>query len=146
MLVNGISYGLGTTQIGIDRLRREGRDVQHLIRQLEEQRERGRPSSALPHVNFEDGSETHPGRTLGSDARFPNDTAQGTNLHSFFLHLSLNHTVLRETVRDNNGDIIGTRLSASSPDEEAFLCAAGEWYLRECGAAVLEVYHGGNAS
>ena len=124
MMVHGVSYGLGTTQIGVDRLRREGKDVTHLLEALEAERVRGRPPGSLPHVNFEDGSDTHPDRTFEADAAAPADGAAGTAIHDFLLHMALNHTVLPEVVRDNNGGIIGARLSASSPDEEAFLLAA----------------------
>ena len=37
------------------------------------------------------------------------------------LHLVLNHTVIPETVRDDEGNVTGMQLSASSPDEEAFV-------------------------
>jgi magnesium-transporting ATPase (P-type) len=175
LIVDGISYGLGTTTIGIDRLRREGRDVADLIAQMDAAEARrqmdaraslgnkaargagaavdGADATAaaaatastaavppIPHVNFEDGSETHPGRTLGSDARDPCDGAQGGALHRFLLHLTLNHSVLRETVRDSAGHAVGTRLSASSPDEEAFLFAAesfGYTFLNRLNDVVL---------
>lgn len=125
ILVNGVSHGLGTTQIGIDRLRREGKDVSHLNEALAAEKLRGHERGAqLPHVNFEDGSDSHPGRTIGSDSRNPSDGGQGTAIHDLLLNLCLNHTVLPEVVRDTSDAIIGTRLSASSPDEEAFCYAA----------------------
>jgi len=123
VLVRGVAYGTGTTQIGVDRQRREGRDVRAALAQLEEEKVLGRPPGCPPHVNFRDGSESHPGRTLAADQANPRDGGQGTAIHQFLLHLALNHTVLPEIVRDNQGAIVGSRLSASSPDEEAFLMA-----------------------
>jgi hypothetical protein len=70
LMVGGVAYGLGTTQIGIDRMRRAGLDVSHLEGALQAEKLRGRERGAqLPHVNFEDGSDTHEGHTIGSDSR-----------------------------------------------------------------------------
>ena len=125
ILVNGVSHGLGTTQIGIDRLRREGHDVSSLVDALAAEKMRGRERGAqLPHVNFEDGSDTHPGRTIGRDSRNPCDNGQGAAINDMLLHLTLNHTVLPEIVRNASGVVTGARLSAASPDEEAFCYAA----------------------
>ncbi|RYZ92174.1 MAG: hypothetical protein EOP06_05040, partial [Proteobacteria bacterium] len=99
LLVNGVSYGLGTTQIGVDRLRREGADVSHLEEQLAAEKARVRGPDSIPHVNFEDGSESHPGRLLRHDQAHPRDNGQGTAIHQFMCHLTLNHTVLQEVVR-----------------------------------------------
>ena len=132
LFVNGVSYGLGTTQIGMDRRAREllaaggaaacdsnWRTTTPAV----DAAERGRRCQA-PHVNFEDGSESHPGRTLAVDSSCPKDGAHGSAIHDFMLHLVLNHTVLVETIRDVEGKVVDTRLSSSSPDEEAFVCAA----------------------
>ena len=132
LLVRGVAYGLGTTQIGVDRLRREGRDVTALRAQLlaeEAERKAGGGRPVVPHVNFTDGSETHPGHTLEADGADPRDGAQGAAVFSFLVHLAVNHNVLRETVRNHAGDVIGSRLSASSPDEEAFLFATDSFGL-----------------
>ncbi len=125
LLVRGVAYGLGMTQIGIDRLRRAGQDVAHLEGAIQAEKLRGRERGAqLPHVNFEDGSEDGSGRTVGRDSKDPSDGAQGSAIHNLLLHLALNHTVLPEVVRDKAGNAIGSKLSASSPDEEAFCYAA----------------------
>ncbi len=132
LLIRGVSYGLGTTQIGIDRMRREGLDVTEFIRKLEAdelKRKEAGEGGRIPHVNFEDGSESHPGRTMASDSVDVSTGTHGESVFRFLLHLTLNHNVLRETVRDNNGAIIGSRLSASSPDEEAFLFASDSFGL-----------------
>jgi magnesium-transporting ATPase (P-type) len=123
--VHGVAYGLGTTQIGIDRMRREGLDTAVAIAQLEaEKNQDPKDVCSLPHVNFTDGSETHPGRSMANDARNPSDGDQGTAIFQLLLHLALNHTVLTEVVRGSGGEMLGERLSASSPDEEAFLYAS----------------------
>ena len=132
VLVSGVAYGLGTTQIGVDRRRREGHDVTGLLAQLAEEELRLKANGGkllIPHVNFEDGSESHPGRLLRDDGADPLDHGQGAAIFQFLLHLSLNHNVLRETVRNNGGEVVGSRLSASSPDEEAFLFASESFGL-----------------
>lgn len=137
VLVGSISYGLGTTDIGLDRLKREGHDIKTVL----EEHERVRAASIAaqssmdlcipfitgrdtPHVNFEDGSESHPGRTLAADIVNSRDEGQGQAIHEMLLNFALNHSVVREAIRDANGNLTGTRLSASSPDEEAFLYAS----------------------
>ena len=67
----------------------------------------------IPHVNFSDGSESHAGRSLAVDLRDISRSAPGFVIHQMLVHLVLNHSVLVETVRDDAGQIIGTRLSAS---------------------------------
>lgn len=79
-----------------------------------------------PHVNFKDGSDTHAGRTLAADVA--EGGAQAEAIHHFMLNMVLNQTVVPEAVTDADGKEVGMRLSASSPDEEAFVytgtCAA----------------------
>lgn len=52
----------------------------------------------------------------------PTPQVHGERIKRFMLHLVLNHTVIPETMRDDDGEVIGMQLSASSPDEEAFVC------------------------
>ena len=52
--VNGVSYGRGTTPIGVVRRRREGEDVTELEKLLEEQ---NKMEKSVPHVHFFDGSD-----------------------------------------------------------------------------------------
>ena len=76
----------------------------------------------VPHVNFLDGSDTHPIITIADsldDDSFPT-SRPSKELHHFFLHLVLNHTVVPEERKDAKGRVRKT-LSASSPDEEAFV-------------------------
>jgi len=61
MCVRAVSYGRGMTQIGLDRLMREGRDVRALKREMEENEKKER---VVPHVNFIDGSDTHPNHSV----------------------------------------------------------------------------------
>lgn len=83
--VNGVSYGLGTTQvcvcsdvlllrqstrvcahaqIGLSRRKRMGEDVSSLERAQELLAKKKRE---VAHVNFLDGSDSHEGRTLSAD-------------------------------------------------------------------------------
>lgn len=132
LLVQGVSYGLGTTQIGRDRMRRlgllegnddgaESDDDVPIVRpgpgRTEVIDKNGR--RMVPHVTFNDGSETHPGRSIFRDLNSSSPVQQ--HLHRFMLHLVLNHTVIPETLRDDDGNVTGMQLSASSPDEEAFV-------------------------
>lgn len=117
--VNGVTYGRGTTLIGLDRLRREGLNVDELEAELRENDARPR---VVPHVNFDDGSDSHPGRSVAED-RVDSTSAQGRALHDFLISMALNHSVVPESVRDESGNVIGRQLSASSPDEEAFVNA-----------------------
>lgn len=86
----------------------------------------------IPHVNYLDGSEDPPDHYLRGPCNDINGTgarnAPGHALacHFFFLNLALNHTVVLERIHDTiSGKYTGvTQLSASSPDEEAFLLAA----------------------
>jgi len=122
--VRGVAYGLGTTQIGLDRMRRMGEDttvVEDVMRRMD-----SKPRS-LPHVMFEDGSESHggedqKGRTMEGDREGGGE--QAAAIEDMLLHLVLNHTVVPEVVRDRAGNVIARALSASSPDEEAFVYAA----------------------
>lgn len=125
--INGVSYGLGTTQIGLDRLRRLGEDVSGYDPKTGDaiHDEIGRVREPQPpHVNFDDGSDTHPGHTMMGDLASGGE--QGNMVHDFMLHLVLDHTVVPEKLRDEDGVVTGVQLSASSPDEEAF-CFFGEW-------------------
>lgn len=124
----GIAYGLGTTQIGLARRRRNGEDIsklQALMDRFDESGER------VPHVNFIDGCEDEPGRVLlgpvgdlcGAGAL--RDPDQSAAVRLFLFQLAINHTVVIENLLDKDTHAVtGTQLSASSPDEEAFVLAA----------------------
>ena len=77
---------------------------------LQASRQRG---TGIPHVNYVDGSDSHPGRSLAGDLADVSRSSPGFVVHHMLLHLALNHSVLIETVRDHLGQLTGTRLSAS---------------------------------
>lgn len=100
----------------------------------------------MPHVNFLDGSDTHPILKLSdflNDTDFPS-SRPAKELHHFLLHLVLNHTVVPEERKDAAGNARKT-LSASSPDEEAFVYTGA---LDRGGQVVLCApwFHGGLAA
>lgn len=154
--INGVAYGKGTTEIGLDRMKREGMDVTQLEVRNKKHTVHWPPRAppltlpaslqadmkadashgrAVPHVNFDDGSDSHPGHTLAGDLAEggvdyglePPEGSQAHAIHHFLLHLVLNHTVVPEVLRDEDGNETGRQLSASSPDEEAFVYA-GEFF------------------
>lgn len=142
--VRGVSYGLGTTLIGIDRMKRMGEDTTIVEEVMERTENSKRP---LPHVMFEDGSESHGGesqkeRTFAGDREAGGD--QATDIEHMLLHMVLNHSVVPEVLRDHAGNPTGkTALSASSPDEEAFVYAAEffgvKFVDRQSDAVTLEI-------
>lgn len=104
--INGVSYGLGSTEIGRAALKRKGIVVQEQIN--------SNPSAKVPYVNFNDP-------TLCSILERTEKSIIPNCLEAnFFLHLSLCHTVVPERIE--NSDQVG--LSASSPDEQALVSAA----------------------
>lgn len=133
IIVNGVTYGVGTTEIGLARRRRTGADVTELERLAAQAEEMSKPGKRqTPHVLFIDGVEGEEGRFLLGEqgdlygAGAQKDPVQAQALHLFVLQLATNHTVIKERVHDReSGRVIGEQLSASSPDEEAFVLAGG---------------------
>ena len=131
--VGGISYGLGNTTIGLSRLRRQGQRQAAARAQVAIEEDENAPRTTA-HVNFRDGSDSHPGRTLLADSKPGDDSPEIEStagnwglheaIHEFMLHLALNHTVLVEETVDSNTGHVQRSMSASSPDEEAFVFAA----------------------
>ena len=86
MLIHGVSYGLGTTQIGLDRMRRlgitppEGAEDEDGEEgpKLDAQGRDGNGRVPVPHVTFKDGSDSHPGRAFFTDIVNP---VRGHNHH-----------------------------------------------------------------
>jgi magnesium-transporting ATPase (P-type) len=101
--IGGVSYGLGTTEIG-----RAYRARHNLPIPAEPVRPPGEP--ATPYVNFVDPEIA----AVLRDKHHP--AAQ--RVHEFFLSLALNHEVMPETVQ---AEVV---LSASNPDEAALVYAA----------------------
>ena len=83
----------------------------------------GAQPNRVEHVNFDDGTDVGSGRTLLGDLGGASGGAQAEAIHRSLLHMLLNHTVVPEVMKDDMGKEVGRRLSASSPDEEAFVCA-----------------------
>lgn len=106
--VHGVSYGLGTTEIGRAYRARNNLPIPH-----EPVRPIGEPKT--PYVNFIDPSMS----SIVKDKHNPLFPL----MRSFFLSLALNHEVMPEDV---NGDIV---LSASNPDEAALVYAAKHFGL-----------------
>ena len=101
--IDGISYGLGTTEIG-----RAYRARNNLPIPMEP--ERLANELQTPYVNFVDPAITA--------VLYNQDHPKLQGVHEFFLSLALNHEVMPE---HSNGEII---LSASNPDEAALVYAA----------------------
>jgi magnesium-transporting ATPase (P-type) len=112
--INGKAYGRGSTEIGIARLRREGKLDQ--IRQLEEhaeERERNKQFvRPVPYVNF-DSPE------MIAALKGQHGKEQQDMVFEFFLHLALCHTVVVDYDEPRN-----IKISASSPDESALVAGA----------------------
>ncbi|OQR98060.1 phospholipid-transporting ATPase [Thraustotheca clavata] len=123
--VGGISYGKGTTEIGLAAMKRAGLPVP--------EETTNDKASAVPFVNF-DGPEIYD-HMKGSAGK-----AQTDRLHNFFLHLAVCHTVIPE--RKEGSDVV--TLSASSPDEQALVSGAAyfgyEFINRNPGKAYLRVH------
>jgi len=74
--------------------------------------------SAIASVVSDAGAR--PIGSLSPDAR----AALGVELRHFFLNLALDHSVELESRKDDDGNVTSVGLSASSPDEEAFVAMA----------------------
>ncbi|RHZ31571.1 hypothetical protein DYB37_012311, partial [Aphanomyces astaci] len=130
--INGVSYGLGTTEIGMfftkiptfllyfslsfmiskgrAALKRKGLPVPEVPV--------SKKGAKVPYVNFED-PRLHQKLTA-----IPlNSSTNWTKEAEFFLHLAICHTVIPEQATDKHGDAV-LRYSASSPDEQALVSAA----------------------
>lgn len=118
MSIDGTSYGIGTTVIGIAALEREGKAKEAKTAKVSLE-----ASEASPHPRFINFAVDH-----------PIDFAQIHKGKEFFLALALCHEVLIENIRDDEGRDTGkSRLSASSPDDQALVVAAGEFGFRFAG-------------
>ncbi|ETV92053.1 hypothetical protein, variant [Aphanomyces invadans] len=108
--INGVSYGLGTTEIGRAALKRKGLPVPELPQ--------AKKGVKVPYVNFDDPKlhQKLADIPAHSSAHWPREA-------DFFLHLAICHTVIPEQATDKNGESV-LRYSASSPDEQALVSAA----------------------
>jgi phospholipid-transporting ATPase len=124
--INGVSYGQGTTEIGIAALKRAGKPIPVF------KDDSSRPKT--PYVNF-DGPE------LFKDLEGASGDEQKRKIDMFFTHLAVAHTVIPERHDDTNT----VTLSASSPDEQALVSGASyfgyEFISRSPGFAHLKLHN-----
>jgi phospholipid-transporting ATPase len=103
--INGVSYGLGITEIGKASWKLQGKEIPPEVLEGEEKAK----ANAVPHVSF-------------YDPRYDEDILkpglQKKAIQYFYRILALCHDVIPERV---DGKI---KLSASNPDDEALVCAA----------------------
>ncbi|KAG7381162.1 Phospholipid-transporting ATPase IA [Phytophthora pseudosyringae] len=122
--IGGVSYGNGTTEIGLAALRRAGKPLPDMTSQSK--------GPKVPYVNF-DGPE------LFNDMKGNSGSVQQGRIDAFFTHLAVCHTVIPER-HENSTEIT---LSASSPDEQALVAGAGyfgyEFVNRSPGVAHVKV-------
>ena len=120
--INGVSYGSGTTMIGIAALIKDGKLEE--AKKLKESMAVQATRKHLPYCNLIDFDE--PEKSI-VHALKQNDE-QSEMIRFFFKHLSLCHSVSVESVYENvEGKRVKTektRLSASSPDEQALVAGA----------------------
>ena len=114
MSIGGKAYGKGTTIIGVAALEREGKN-----KEAKEAREFLDSVESAPHPRFINFVEDGFGAKL-----MANEIPGG---REFLNALALCHEVLIESIRDDSGQDTGkSRLSASSPDDQALVVAAAE--------------------
>ncbi|KAG3035576.1 Phospholipid-transporting ATPase [Phytophthora cactorum] len=122
--IGGVSYGNGTTEIGLAALRRAGKPLPDTTSQSK--------GPKVPYVNF-DGPE------LFNDMKGNSGSVQQGRIDAFFTHLAVCHTVIPER-HENSSEVT---LSASSPDEQALVAGAGffgyEFVNRSPGVAHVKV-------
>lgn len=123
--INGISYGLGTTEIGKASYKLQGKIIPQEILDNDNIARR----NSVPHVAFYDPSFDKEIHNKGSEQYY--------NIKRFFKYISLCHDVIPETIPivesesnkyNNHSSAIDTlaptKLSASNPDDHALVCAA----------------------
>ncbi|KAH9261482.1 hypothetical protein BASA81_000138 [Batrachochytrium salamandrivorans] len=117
MSMGGKSYGLGTTIIGVAAFERENKmkeanDARLFLEKMEND----------PHPRFVNFTEQQP--QFGSQL----EQGQIPGSREFLTALAICHEVLVEAVKTDDGKDTGKfRLSASSPDDQALVVAAGEF-------------------
>jgi phospholipid-transporting ATPase len=138
--INGISYGHGTTEIGLAALKRSGK-LSDADNEDNESVESLR--SGIPAVKASaDGSTLKkvPYCNLDAPELFENMSKEPQQqfIVDFFTHLSVCHTVIPEKVEGTDE----IRLSASSPDEQALVAGASfvglKFWSRQPGKAIIK--------
>lgn len=118
--IGGMSYGHGTTEIGLAALKLKGQgitdDDEHPPNPLT--RSSGGPAPQPPFVNFDSPELFH--ALNNTTPKTPQDQAHRDTIVQFFTHLALCHTIIPET-REGSDEVV---LSASSPDEQALVAGA----------------------
>jgi phospholipid-translocating P-type ATPase (flippase) len=118
----GFSYGLGITEIGKASWKLQGKDIPHSVLEGEAKSQ----ERTVPHVSFYDPAyeelmfdpSASPGGPL-PEVRSQQRRHQRKNCLDFFRALAICHDVIIENI---HGQL---KLSASNPDDEALVCAAG---------------------
>jgi phospholipid-transporting ATPase len=82
----------------------------------------------LPHVSFHDSS-SYPLLGPNGVLQGPCNSTQKKAVQLFLLNMAVNHSVLIEKTFDQEGNVTAVSLSASSPDEEAFVSACAQFGL-----------------
>lgn len=119
--VDGVAYGRGTTEIGLARMKSEGKDSTEEELLLEQEAMRPPRYGVDRYVNFTDGSERDPNERLLTAIQ--DKGRRGNLLREFARNMAVNHTVFLTTGKSPAGEVF-TELSASSPDEQAFVASA----------------------
>ncbi|KAF4316299.1 hypothetical protein BBO99_00002177 [Phytophthora kernoviae] len=150
--INGVAYGLGETEVGIAAKKRQQEEVPSSSSfyavtpgggsavPMRKDRVDTAPDSnnpptdrvvKAPFVNYQDDAMF--------DALSQKSSDQAKAIGAFFEHLAVCHTVMPEKAPDSS-----LRLSASSPDEQALVAAAGcfgyKFVGRGPGKAVVEYF------
>jgi phospholipid-transporting ATPase len=111
--INGVSYGVGITEIGKASWKLQGKDIPQEMLDGEAQAK----ARAVPHVSF-------------YCPTYEKDKAQGgaqlDKINRFFKILAICHDVIPEKI---DGLV---KLSASNPDDEALVCAAAYFGYEFC--------------
>lgn len=116
--INGVSYGKGTTAIGLAARMRSDFKGEPLAEEESEDENDPFYQVPAPNVNFKD-------RTLWEHMS-QSGTMQSAKIQEFFTHLALCHGVLIERLDEipEGMDTPPIQYSASSPDEQALVCGA----------------------
>lgn len=105
--INGVTYGEGITEIGKAAWRLQGKVIPPAMLEAEARAK----ANAKPHVSFYCPRYER-------DLKESRESMQREKIRTFFRCLSLCHDVIAEKIDGN------VKLSASSPDDEALVCAA----------------------
>ena len=103
--INGVSYGMGITEIGKASWKLQGKDIPADVLQGEARAK----ANAVPHVSF---------YCPIYERDFASGGLQKLKIQQFFRALAICHDVIPENI---DGKI---KLSASNPDDEALVCAS----------------------